>query len=233
MSCPGQTRKPNGAEDATAHDDEYRRSLKDWQSFIEATTQSIISIDETVPELPTKDVVFRIHRDIRFSKDPTPYKPHFSAAWSRTGRKGPYACYYVHCEPGASFIGGGLWHPEAQFVAKLRRSVDRHPERWRRALNEPLFKKAFFPGVKASADPEAAVKAFVGRNQQNALKKRPMVRPPFLASRPWRVTHPRGHRATKSRTETLNSSSCGTTPSAPRSTPTCCAGTTRRTRSAR
>ncbi|KND88132.1 hypothetical protein TOPH_07214 [Tolypocladium ophioglossoides CBS 100239] len=157
-----------------SHDDEYRRSLKDWQSFVEAATQSIISIDETVPELPAKDVIFRIHRDIRFSKDPTPYKPHFSAAWSRTGRKGPYACYYVHCEPGASFIGGGLWPPEARFVAKLRHSVDRHPERWRRALNEPLFKKAFFPGVKASADPEVAVKAFVDRNQENALKKRPM-----------------------------------------------------------
>ncbi|POR38473.1 Uncharacterized protein TPAR_01328 [Tolypocladium paradoxum] len=157
-----------------SHDDEYRRSLKDWQSFVEATTRSIVSIDDTVPELPTKDVIFRIHRDIRFSKDPTPYKPHFSAAWSRTGRKGPYACYYVHCEPGASFIGGGLWHPEAQFVAKLRRSVDRHPERWRRALNEPLFKKAFFPCAEASEDPEAAVKAFVDRNQQNALRKRPM-----------------------------------------------------------
>ncbi|PNY29828.1 Uncharacterized protein TCAP_00262 [Tolypocladium capitatum] len=170
------------ARHCEAHDDEYRRSLKDWQSFIEAVTQNIISIDETVPELPTKDVIFRIHRDIRFSKDPTPYKPHFSAAWSRTGRKGPYACYYVHCEPGASFVGGGLWHPEAQFVAKLRRSVDRHPERWRRAINEPLFKKAFFPGIKASADAEVAVTAFVDRNQQNALKKRPMVRPPFLKS---------------------------------------------------
>lgn len=58
----------------TAHDGEYRRALKDWQSFVEATTQTLIEVDETIPELPAKDVIFRIHRDIRFSKDPTPYK---------------------------------------------------------------------------------------------------------------------------------------------------------------
>ncbi|GAB0137085.1 hypothetical protein EsDP_00005368 [Epichloe bromicola] len=157
-----------------SHDEEYRRALKDWQSFVEAATQTVIDVDETVPELPVKDVIFRIYRDVRFSKIKTPYKPHFSAAWSRTGRKGPYACYYVHCEPGSSFIGGGLWHPEASSVAKLRRSIDRHPDRWRRALNDPLFKKVFFPEIKAGAGPEAAVESFAERNQENALKKRPM-----------------------------------------------------------
>ncbi|KHN99163.1 uncharacterized protein MAM_02861 [Metarhizium album ARSEF 1941] len=157
-----------------SHDGEYRRALKDWQSFVETATQTIIEVDETVPELPIKDVIFRIYRDIRFSKVKTPYKPHFSAAWSRTGRKGPYACYYMHCEPGSSFIGGGLWHPEAAFVTKLRRSIDRHPDRWRRTFSEPLLKKFLFPNVKANAGPEAVIKAFVQRNQENALKKRPM-----------------------------------------------------------
>ncbi|RDA88041.1 hypothetical protein CP532_5308 [Ophiocordyceps camponoti-leonardi (nom. inval.)] len=145
-----------------AHDGEYRRALKDWQSFVEEASQRIIQIDETVPELPAKDVIFRIHRDIRFSKDPTPYKAR------------PYACYYLHCEPGSSFFAGGLWHPEAQSVARLRHSIDRRPARWRRVLDEPLLRKYFFPGVKAAAGPEAAVKAFVDMNQDNALKKRPM-----------------------------------------------------------
>lgn len=57
-----------------AHDEEYRRALKDWNSFVERTSESIIDADETIPELPVKDLTFRIHRDIRFSKDPTPYK---------------------------------------------------------------------------------------------------------------------------------------------------------------
>jgi uncharacterized protein (DUF2461 family) len=46
-------------------------------SFVESTTLSVIEVDETIPELPAKDVIFRIYRDIRFSKDPTPYKVSF------------------------------------------------------------------------------------------------------------------------------------------------------------
>lgn len=57
-----------------ANDGEYRRSLKDWESFVETLTEKIVETDETIPELPLKDVIFRIYRDIRFSKDPTPYK---------------------------------------------------------------------------------------------------------------------------------------------------------------
>ncbi|CAH0052761.1 unnamed protein product [Clonostachys solani] len=157
-----------------SHDGEYRRALKDWESFVDAATLTAIDVDETIPELPVKDVIFRIHRDIRFSKDPTPYKPHFSAAFSRTGRKGPYACYYIHCEPKSSFIGGGLWCPDKDQLAKLRRSIDRHPERWREVLNTPGLKRTYLPGVKPSADDEKAIEAFFDKNQSNALKKKPM-----------------------------------------------------------
>lgn len=59
------------------NDKEYRRSLKDWESFVETLTEKIIEADETIPELPLKDVIFRIYRDIRFSNDPTPYKVSF------------------------------------------------------------------------------------------------------------------------------------------------------------
>ncbi|KAH7312284.1 hypothetical protein B0I35DRAFT_436588 [Stachybotrys elegans] len=156
-----------------AHDGEYRRALKDWLSFVEAATTSIIDVDETIPELPVKDVVFRIYRDIRFSKEKLPYKPHFSAAWSRTGRKGPYACYYIHCEPGASFVGGGLWHPDKGPIDKLRRSIDERPASWRRVLNDEHLKRVFFPGVKQGSKPDAVINAFIAKNQENALKKRP------------------------------------------------------------
>ena len=75
------------------HDPDYRTSLKDFNSFVERLTEKVIEADETIPELPIKDVVsvqtsetirdppltcavqvFRIYRDIRFSSDPTPYK---------------------------------------------------------------------------------------------------------------------------------------------------------------
>lgn len=160
-------------------------------------------MDFTVPELPAKDLVFRIHRDIRFSKDPTPYKvsshplpahmpahgcdpgyiyannrskqPHFSAAWSRTGKKGPYACYYIHLEPGSCFIGGGLWCPEASHLQKLRQSIDERPQRWRRVLNDERFKRTFLPKTAKKGGEEASLKAFAETNKGNALKTKPKV----------------------------------------------------------
>ncbi|RYP67811.1 hypothetical protein DL769_005673 [Monosporascus sp. CRB-8-3] len=155
------------------HDPEYRRSLKDWESFVESLTERIAEADDTIPELPLKDVIFRIYRDIRFTKDPTPYKAHFSAAWSRTGRKGPYACYYVHVEPGGrSMVGGGLWHPDNGALARLRASIDERPHRLRRVLLDPAFRRTFLPGAKAG-DERSAIAAFAAANQENALKTRP------------------------------------------------------------
>lgn len=74
----------------SVHDPDYRTSWKDWESFVESLTERISEIDETIPELPPKDLVsacpmrtkayvdalqvFRIYRDVRFSNDPTPYK---------------------------------------------------------------------------------------------------------------------------------------------------------------
>ncbi|KAK7967112.1 uncharacterized protein PG986_001389 [Apiospora aurea] len=156
-----------------ARDPEFRRSLKDWDSFVETLTEKITKADETIPELPLKDVVFRIYRDIRFSKDPTPYKPHYSAAWSRTGRKGPYACYYVHCEPGGHcFVGGGLWHPDKDAIAKLRASIDERPHRIRRVLANPHFRRTFLPKAK-EGDDKSIIAAFTAANKENALKTRP------------------------------------------------------------
>lgn len=139
----------------------------------------VIAADPTIPELPLKDVVFRIYRDIRFSNDPTPYKPHFSVAFSRTGRKGPYACYYVHCEPGSCFVGGGLWHPDAGQLARLRASIDERPRRWRRALLDDSFGAAFLPAAKRG-DEKSCLKAFCKANVENALKTKPKVSESFF-----------------------------------------------------
>lgn len=125
-----------------------------------------------MPELPPKDLVFRIYRDIRFSSDPTPYKTHFSAAWSRTGRKGPYACYYVQIQPGGkSFVGSGLWHPEAAPLALLRRNINRRPHLIKSVLTEDRLRKDI---LKVNAkDEKKAVKAFAASNAENALKTKP------------------------------------------------------------
>ncbi|KAL9097973.1 MAG: hypothetical protein Q9163_006268, partial [Psora crenata] len=134
----------NDREWLKMHDADYRQSKTDWDTFVESLTEKIIDKDDTIPELPPKDLTFRIYRDIRFSPDPTPYKTYFSAAWSRTGRKGPYAAYYVQIQPGgSSFIGAGLWHPEPAPLALLRKDIDKKSHKLKGLLMAERLRKEF------------------------------------------------------------------------------------------
>ncbi|KAF7625150.1 hypothetical protein AFLA_002024 [Aspergillus flavus NRRL3357] len=153
------------------HQKEFRRAWKDWETFIETLTPKVIAFDSTIPELPPKDVIFRIYRDVRFSKDKRLYKSHFSAAFSRTGRRRPYACYYIHLDPGSSYVGGGLWAPEPPTIQLLRDSINERPEAWRQILSSEDFRNMFLPGGKAGV--EGALEAFAEANKEGALKTKP------------------------------------------------------------
>lgn len=72
------------------------------------------------------------------------------------------------------FVGGGLWHPEADHVQKLRASIDERPRRWRRALMEPAFVRTFLPKAKVGHE-RSIIKAFAVANEENALKTKPKV----------------------------------------------------------
>ena len=83
---------------------------------------------------PSGGSMFRIYRDSRFSKDKTPYKTHLAAhfphrAVKAGGVHGPG--FYLHLEPGGSFAGGGLWHPEAEALFKVRQAIAARPAAWK------------------------------------------------------------------------------------------------------
>ena len=166
-------KRNNQREWLKLHDKDFRQSEKDWKGFVEALTEKLVEKDETIPELPYKDVYFRIYRDVRFSKDPTPYKAHFSAAFSRTGRKGDYAKYYIQVAPGKTFVAGGLWCPDAPSVALLRNAIDTESGKLKKVLVDPGIRKHYLGGT--SKDEKKAVKAFCTQNAENALKTRPKV----------------------------------------------------------
>ncbi|KNZ78886.1 hypothetical protein J132_09132 [Termitomyces sp. J132] len=77
------------------HEPVYRQAENEWKAFVEAVTDQITEADPQVPPLPSKDLIHRIYRDVRFSNDKTPYKSNFSASFSRSGRKGIWA----GCDP--------------------------------------------------------------------------------------------------------------------------------------
>ena len=89
-----------------------------------------------------KKAVFRIYRDVRFSKDKSPYKTHFGLHMSRATklRRGGY---YFHIEPGKCFVGGGFWDPNPDDLKHIREQIAIHPKPLRKILESKDFKKNF------------------------------------------------------------------------------------------
>jgi len=141
-----QLMKPecNDREWFKLHDPVYRLAEKEWIHFIDEFTQLLNEVDDEIPILPAKDVTHRIYRDIRFSNNKTPYKTGFSATFSRSGRKGPYACYHICVKPkGGSLIGVGTWCPGKNELESIRRSIHANPAPLREIISGSVFESLF------------------------------------------------------------------------------------------
>ncbi|KAM0755197.1 hypothetical protein T439DRAFT_131132 [Meredithblackwellia eburnea MCA 4105] len=126
-----------------AHDAQYRHALLNWTTFINALVPVASEADWTLPPLPAKDLIHRIYRDVRFSKEKTPYKTNFALSLSRTGRKGPFCLYYIHISPGNSILACGKWQPSGEEIKVIRDAILADPKPLREVLNEPEFVKLF------------------------------------------------------------------------------------------
>ncbi|MEP7278657.1 MAG: DUF2461 domain-containing protein [Bacteroidota bacterium] len=102
----------------------YENAKTDFAAFIQTVINRHGKKDNSICELKASECTFRINRDVRFTKDKSPYKNNFGASINRGGKKSVYAGYYFHCQPGASFVGGGLWMPLATDLKKVRQEVD-------------------------------------------------------------------------------------------------------------
>jgi uncharacterized protein (TIGR02453 family) len=82
---------------------------------------------------PVGGSLFRIHRDVRFSADKSPYKTHMAAHFSHAGCEGSAPGFYLRLEPGQSLAGAGVWHPEAEALGRIREAMVAAPNDWKRA----------------------------------------------------------------------------------------------------
>lgn len=89
---------------------------------------------------PVGGSMFRIHRDVRFSRDKSPFKTNVAAHFShRAAGKGVHAPgFYLHLERGACVGGGGLYHPDAPTLQKVRERIVSRPEEWRAVLDRGI-----------------------------------------------------------------------------------------------
>lgn len=126
-----------------AHRAQYEAARIDFQNFIQLVIDAFGKTELSIAGQSARNCLFRINRDVRFSKDKSPYKSNMGASIKSGGRKAVLAGYYFHLEPGASFIGGGLWMPEPVLVKKVRQEIDYNWEAFKDILNAKEFKKVY------------------------------------------------------------------------------------------
>lgn len=102
----------------------YEAAKKNFESFIQELINTHAKKDSTIAGLTAKACMFRINRDVRFSKNKAPYKTNMGASINRGGKKSVFAGYYFHLEPGNSFVGGGIWMPMPAEIQKIRQEID-------------------------------------------------------------------------------------------------------------
>jgi uncharacterized protein (TIGR02453 family) len=128
--------------------DLYLGAKEDIEHLVEQVIDGFGKIDPDIANLQPKDCTYRIYRDVRFSKDKTPYKINMGAYLNRGGKKAPTAGYYMHIEPGRSMAGGGLWMPLAPELNKVRQEIDYSLSEWNSIVTARAFKKNFSEGLE-------------------------------------------------------------------------------------
>lgn len=170
----------------------YEQAKEDFLSLVETLITAIAAFDPPIAALKPKECTFRINRDVRFSKDKSPYKNNIAAYFNRNGKKSNGAGYYLHIEPGNSFAAGGIWMPEAKDLAKIRQEIDYSFDDWKKISGNANFKKMFTQGVKG----ESLTRPPKGYEETNPAIEF-LKRKSFIVSRPFTDTEVQSKTFTK------------------------------------
>jgi len=135
----------------------FEEANTEFKNFVGALIREVVRFDKGVANLEPKDCVFRIYRDVRFSKDKSPYKNHFGAHIIAGGKKseGMRAGYYMHLSPGECFLAGGAHMPPSEWINAIRKEIHFNAKELKKIINEKDFKKYFgkITGEKLSSVP--------------------------------------------------------------------------------
>jgi uncharacterized protein (TIGR02453 family) len=122
----------------------YLEAKDVFDVFVADLLEQMIKFDSSLAGQDPKKLTFRIYRDVRFSKDKTPYKDHLSAAFSPVGKGMGKPGYYFQLEPGnKSFVGIGLFQPIPEYLAQIRQEIDYSGDRLTALVKEKKFKSNF------------------------------------------------------------------------------------------
>lgn len=139
-----QLKRNNNKPWFDSHKEKYLAAKEDFEELVKQIIMGLGKADPDIGNLQYKSCIFRIYRDVRFSKDKTPYKTHFAARFARGGKEVHFPCYYLHIEPGgATDCGGGIWRPSNEDLKKVRQEIDYNFAEFRSIVQSNKFKKLF------------------------------------------------------------------------------------------
>jgi len=122
----------------------YEAAKEDFAFLIDSVIKQFGKKDETIAPLVAKECVYRINRDVRFSKNKAPYKNNMAASLINGGKKSDNAGYYIHIQPGdESFIGGGRYMVEPDQLKKIRQEIDYNWKEFSKIINNKKFKATY------------------------------------------------------------------------------------------
>lgn len=150
---------------------QFLETKEEFEDFIQKLIGELAKIDKRInPELSAKSCVFRIYKDVRFSKDKTPYKTNFGASINPGGKKSMEAGYYFHLEPGNVFIAGGNYMPMPEQLQAIRQEIDYNGDKLQKIINAKEF-KSFFKGLDDDDKLKTVPKGFYKEHKHLELLK--------------------------------------------------------------
>ena len=136
-------KKNNNKEWFDKNKEKYLSAKENVAELIENFLIEAKKFEKGLAPLSAKDCMFRIYRDVRFAKDKRPYKNNLGASINVGGKKAMNAGFYIHIEPGKSFIAGGMWMPPSDQLKMIRQEIDYNGKVIRKILNKKEFENYF------------------------------------------------------------------------------------------
>ncbi|RKD12449.1 TIGR02453 family protein [Pelobium manganitolerans] len=167
-----QLQQNNNREWFLANKEQYLSAKENVEVFADEIIAKFRKLEPRLADsLTGKKSVMRIYRDVRFSKDKSPYKTNFGISLSTTpkGIHGPG--YFVQLQPGQSFVAGGMWMPEAAHLKLIRQEVDYNGDKFLAILNDTSFKRNFGNSLNNNEKLKTTPKGYDAMHPQIELLK--------------------------------------------------------------
>jgi uncharacterized protein (TIGR02453 family) len=155
-----QLAKNNNKPWFETHRAQYEQARTGFEEFVQLLIAEISKFDD-LGMLSARECIFRINRDLRFSKDKSPYKTNMGASIAPGGKKGVRLSYYLHLMPhDQSFLGGGMHMPMPDQLSKFRQAIDRDAAPFKKIIRAKSFVQQFgmLGGDKLATAPKGYAK---------------------------------------------------------------------------